>query len=101
MAVAWRTDHPENRYEDMSLSNTEYGDYLSVLCAIVHPDYEFKGILTILYALALERFNGIKRVFWTAHARDSKRLIITDASKLAEVMVKWQKIKSRKSKQKV
>ena len=89
VAVCWRTDHPENNYQDMTFANTEFGDYISVYCVIVHPDYRGRGMMLPLLGLAMKRFDGANKIFWTIHARGSTRIKITTTEKLSRELMKW------------
>ena len=93
MAVAWRTDHPENNYRDMSFFNTEIGDYISVYCVVVHPDYRNKGMMLPLLGLVMKRFPGANKIFWAIHARGLSILKITTTEKLTKGLIKWLKVR--------
>lgn len=88
-AMVWRTDHPENRYEDFSDYNTSYGDYLHVYQVIVHPEYRRQGCLIMLLTLALSENPGITRIFWNSHGRMNNHLRIVDIHTLGKELFKW------------
>ncbi len=87
-AIVWRTDHPENRYDDWSSEHTRIGDYLHVYQAIVHPEYRRKGCLILLLTLALSENPGVTRVFWNSHSRTKDYLRITDIMTLGRELLK-------------
>lgn len=88
-AVVWRTDHPENRYDDYSDSNVMTGDYLSVYQVIVHPQYRRRGCLILLLTLAISENPGVTRIFWNSHGRNHRHLRITDIATLGKELSKW------------
>lgn len=94
LAIAWRTTHPENSYEDFSLDKTETGDFMHVFRVIVHPDYRAKGLMFQLFVMGLIRFRGVQTVFWEQRIRNGKtRMVIQPVGKVLEELAKWQKIK--------
>lgn len=100
VAVAWRQDHPDDSYKDMSIEGTEYGEYLHIYQVIVHPEYRSAGCFSMLLALALQRYPGTSKAFWTSHARGSSRkgrMIITDINTLAQELLKWDSRAKRKT----
>lgn len=104
IAVCWRTTHPENDYEDLSLSKTEKGDFMHVYRVIVHPEYRGRGLLFMLYTMALLRFRGVRTIYWEQRRGDKTRLIIQPVERMLQELAKWQKVKrpqtSLKSKRK-
>lgn len=95
LGIAWRTTHPENSYEDLSLDRTERGDFLHVYRVIIHPEYRTKGLMFQLLVMALIRFRGVTTVFWEQRMRNEKsRMIIQPVERVLQELAKWQKIKS-------
>ena len=93
LAVAWRTSHPENSYEDLSLDKTERGDFMHVYRVIVHPEYKSQGLMFQLFIMGLIRFRGVKTVFWEQRIRNGKsRMIIQPVERVLDELAKWQKI---------
>lgn len=90
-AIAWRTDHPENRFDSLINAETNQGDYLNVYMVIVHPEYRRKGCMLLLLAMTLEQYKGIKRIFWNSNRRnpDINRLRIIDTNTLGRELLKW------------
>lgn len=88
-AIVWRTDHPENRYEDFTPGNTQVGDYLHVYHVIVHPEYRRRGCLILLLTLAVSENPGVRRIFWNSHSRGCNRLQLTDIITLGKELLKW------------
>lgn len=88
-AVAWRTDHPENRYDDFTDSNTNEGPYLHVYQAIVHPEFRKRGCLLLLLAMAIQEHRGVTRIFWNSHSRKRNYLRIVDIDTLGKELLKW------------
>jgi GNAT superfamily N-acetyltransferase len=86
IGIAWRTDHPENEPKDVSLANTEIGNYLCVYQVMVHPKYSKKGLLFQLMALFEARFPNTTRTFWTDRAG---RLRIIETKRLIRELYKW------------
>jgi hypothetical protein len=92
LAFAWRTSHPENSYEDLSLDKTESGDYMHVFRVIIHPEYRKEGYMFQLFVMGLIRFRGVKTVFWEKRTKNGKsRMVIVPVEKLLEELYKWQK----------
>lgn len=109
LAIAWRTTHPENSYEDLSLDRTEKGNFLHVYRVITHPEYTGKGLMFQLLVMGMLRFRGVKHIFWEQRNRTGgkNRLIIQPVERVLQELFKWhQKAKTKhqhppKSKQKV
>lgn len=98
LAFAWRTSHPENSYEDLSLDKTESGDFLHVYRVIVHPEYRKQGLMFMLLVMGLLRFRGVKTVFWEKRSRNGKtQLVIESTQRVLDELAKWQKIKSNQN----
>ncbi len=91
LAIAWRTTHPENSYDDLGVEKTEAGDFMHVYRVIIHPDYRSRGLMFQLLVMGMLRFRGVKTVFWTQRkCGEKKRLVIQPVNKVLMELAKWQ-----------
>jgi hypothetical protein len=89
MAIVFQTDHPENKYENFETYDENQGEYLSVYGVIVHPQYQHKGCLLLLFIKAISIYPSVTKIFWNSHSRGSNKLRITEINTLGKELLKW------------
>ena len=88
IAICWQTDHPENKYQNLSTYDLNEGEYLSVYGVVVHPEYRDKGCLLMLLIQAMGQYPEAKKIFFNKHGRGAIGLRIMDINQFANRLLK-------------